>query len=247
VKAEEVEIRARLKELGSSERAIREKSYLKSNLTHLGVPVPEIRKVAKSFYESHPDQSRRDVLALVEGLWSEPVHELRVVGIERLVLYSDLLGQEDIDFVEELIRRSETWALVDPLATKVTANLVGRFPLLAGRLDVWARDEYMWIRRSALLALLLPLRAGVGDFDRFGRYADQMLGESNFFIRKAIGWVLREVTKKRPDLVYDWLVPRTHRASGVTIMQAVKYLSEPQRRQLIDAYKRKLPADSRPT
>jgi hypothetical protein len=68
VKAEEVEIRARLKELGSSERAIREKSYLKSNLTHLGVPVPEIRKVAKSFYKSHPNLNRRDVLGHVKGL-----------------------------------------------------------------------------------------------------------------------------------------------------------------------------------
>jgi 3-methyladenine DNA glycosylase AlkD len=247
VKAEEVEIRARLKELGSSERAIREKSYLKSNLTHLGVPVPEIRKVAKSFYKSHPNLNRRDVLAHVKALWSEPVYELRVVGIELLVVYSDLLREEDIDFVEELIRMSSTWALVDPLATTVTSNLIGRFPRLADKLDVWARDDYMWLRRSALLALLLPLRAGGSDFDRFGRYADDMIEESEFFIRKAIGWVLREVSKKRPDLVYEWLVPRTHRASGVTMREAVKYLSEAQRRRLMDAYERKLPADSRPT
>jgi 3-methyladenine DNA glycosylase AlkD len=242
VKVKAAELRAELNQLGKPERAIREKSYLKSNLTHLGVPVPEIRKVAKSFYKSHPDLNRRNLLALVEGLWSEPVHELRVVGIELLVLYSDLLHEDDIDFVEELIRMSSTWALVDPLATTVTSNLIGRFPQLADRLDVWARAEYMWLRRSALLALLPPLRDAGGDFDRFGRYADQMLDDSDFFIRKAIGWVLREVSKKRPDLVYDWLVPRTHRASGVAMREAVKYLSEPQRRQLTDAYNRKVPA-----
>jgi 3-methyladenine DNA glycosylase AlkD len=247
LKAKAAELRAELDELGEPRRATREKSYLKSNLTHLGVPVPEIRKVAKSFHKSHPDLSRRDLVALVDGLWAEPVHELRVAGIELLVLYSDLLRKEDIDLVEELIRRSSTWALVDPLATSVTSNLIGRFPHLADRLDVWARDEYMWLRRSALLALLPPLRAAGGDFDRFGRYADQMLDETDFFIRKAIGWVLREVSKKRPDVVYDWLAPRTHRASGVTMREAVKYLSEPQRTQLIDAFKRKVAVDVRPT
>jgi 3-methyladenine DNA glycosylase AlkD len=203
VNAEAAELRAELRQLGSPERAAREKRYLKSRLTHLGVPVPDIRKAAKSFYRSHPDLNRRDLIELVERLWSEPVHELRMAGVELLIFCSDRLREEDIDLAEDLIRRSETWALVDPLATTVTANLVGRFPLLAARLDVWARDEYMWLRRSAVLALLLPLRAAGGDFDRSGRYADQMLEESDFFIRKAVGWVLREVSKKRGELVYD--------------------------------------------
>ena len=56
-----------------------------------------------------------------------------------------------------------------------------------------------------------------------------MLDEREFFIRKAIGWVLRETSKQRPELVYEWLLPRAHRASGVTIREAVKYLSEDQR------------------
>ena len=80
-----------------------------------------------------------------------------------------------------------------------------------------------------MLALLVPLRQGGGDFDRFGRYADAMLNEREFFIRKAIGWVLRDTGRKRPDLVYEWLLPRAARASGVTIREAVKPLSPAQR------------------
>jgi 3-methyladenine DNA glycosylase AlkD len=56
-----------------------------------------------------------------------------------------------------------------------------------------------------------------------------MLEEREFFIRKAIGWVLRDTSKKRPELVYEWLLPRAVRASGVTVREAVKYLSEDQR------------------
>ena len=63
-----------------------------------------------------------------------------------------------------------------------------------------------------------------------------MLDETEFFIRKAIGWVLREVSKRRPDLVFEWLAPRAARASGVTVREAVKYLSTDQRQAIMASY-----------
>jgi 3-methyladenine DNA glycosylase AlkD len=66
-----------------------------------------------------------------------------------------------------------------------------------------------------------------------------MLDEKEFFIRKAIGWVLREVGKQRPDEVFEWLAPRTARTSGVTMREAVKYLKPEQREALMGAYKEK--------
>jgi 3-methyladenine DNA glycosylase AlkD len=99
-------------------------------------------------------------------------------------------------------------------------------------------DEDFWLRRSALLALLLALRRGGGDFERFARYADPMLDEREFFIRKAIGWVLRDMSRKRPDLVYAWLEPRAARASGVTAREAVKHLPADQRDRILTLRKR---------
>jgi 3-methyladenine DNA glycosylase AlkD len=125
--------------------------------------------------------------------------------------------------VEEMIRGSRTWALVDPLAIDIVGPLLERYPELSRRLDRWSADPDFWVRRSALLALLKPMLRG-GDFRHFARYADRMLDEREFFIRKAIGWVLREVSKKRPELVKAWLEPRMARASGVTLREAVKYL-----------------------
>jgi 3-methyladenine DNA glycosylase AlkD len=68
-----------------------------------------------------------------------------------------------------------------------------------------------------------------------------MLAEKEFFIRKAIGWVLRETAKKRPDLVADWLAPRVHRASGVTVREAVKPLPPATRELLLAGYREKRP------
>ena len=87
-----------------------------------------------------------------------------------------------------------------------------------------------------MLALLRPLRRGRGDFPRFARYADRMLEDREFFIRKSIGWVLRETGKPQPDTVFAWLLPRASRASGITVREAVKYLSPAQRAEVLAAY-----------
>ncbi|MGO8687073.1 MAG: DNA alkylation repair protein [Candidatus Dormibacteria bacterium] len=134
-----------------------------------------------------------------------------------------------------LLRESRTWALVDELAAVVVGGLVERHPELGSTLDRWAGDPDFWIRRSALLALLLPLRRGAGDFARFAAYAETMLDEREFFIRKAIGWVLRDTGRKRPGLVYEWLLPRAWRASSVTVREAVKPLSPEQRAAILAA------------
>jgi 3-methyladenine DNA glycosylase AlkD len=64
-----------------------------------------------------------------------------------------------------------------------------------------------------------------------------MLDEREFFIRKAIGWVLRETGRKRPELVSEWLLPRAARASGVTVREAVKHLPEREREEILRRYR----------
>lgn len=105
-------------------------------------------------------------------------------------------------------------------------------PADAPLLERLVRESQTWALVDVLAASVmggLALRQGRGDFDRFGRYADAMLDEREFFIRKAIGWVLRDTGRKRPELVYEWLLPRAARASGVTIREAIKPLSASQR------------------
>jgi 3-methyladenine DNA glycosylase AlkD len=158
-----------------------------------------------------------------------------MAAVEILDLGSELLHSDDIALVERLIRESRTWALVDGLAASVAGALVERDAELGATLDRWASDDDFWIRRSALLALLLPLRRGEGDFERFAGYADAMLEEREFFVRKAIGWVLRETARKQPDRVYAWLEPRAVRASGVTVREAIKYLPAEQRAAIVSS------------
>jgi 3-methyladenine DNA glycosylase AlkD len=225
-------IEAGLRRESDPARAEGEKRYLKSELEFIGVPTPVFRRVIKGELKSSQPLDREALLALVARLWANEVFELRAAAVELLHLRGSLLEPPDIEVVERLIRGSRTWALVDNLAAHVAGGLVERFPELGDTLDRWAQDGNFWVRRAAMLALLLPLRGGAGAFERFARYADAMLEEKEFFIRKAIGWVLREVSKKRPELVAEWLAPRMRRASGVTLREALKYLPPRSRRAL---------------
>jgi 3-methyladenine DNA glycosylase AlkD len=226
------ELETRLRAVGTRDRAEHERRYLKSELDHLGATVWQIRREVKSFAQDHGDLSHGELVALVEALWAKPVHERRMAAVMLLEAYPSLVAPRDLPLLERLVRESKTWAFVDGLAGDVVGELIVRHPGAAAKLDRWAKDPDFWVRRSALLAQIKPLKQGA-PFARFGRFADAMLDEQEFFIRKAIGWVLRETGKARPEEVFEWLAPRIDRASGVTLREAVKYLEPEQRARLM--------------
>jgi 3-methyladenine DNA glycosylase AlkD len=231
-----------LRAVARPDRAAQEKRYLKSDLEFLGATVREIRRVVQAFSKGAPARTREDLTALIEALWAQPVHERRMAAVVLLELSPKLLGPSDLALIEHLLRESLTWALVDGLATDVVGGILAASPAqVTPVLDRWSTDADFWIRRSSLLAELRGLRAGA-DLAPFLRRADAMLDEKEFLIRKAIGWVLREVGKRRPDEVGAWLAPRTHRASGVTMREAVRYMPADERDRLMAAYREKRPA-----
>jgi 3-methyladenine DNA glycosylase AlkD len=198
-----------------------------------------IREVVKTL--AWDSRSKDDLLAIALTLWSRPIFEPRMACVLLLERCAPNLSLQDLPAIEKLIRESRTWALVDPLAVNVTGELILRHQDALQVLERWSTDEDFWIRRSLLLAHLKPLRRGLGD-SSFYHHADIMLSEKEFFIRKAIGWVLREIAKRNPAEVFEWLAPRTHIASGVTMREATKYLDEHQRHTLMAAYKETRPA-----
>jgi 3-methyladenine DNA glycosylase AlkD len=226
------ELERRLRDQTDPARAEHERAYLKSDREHFGVSVPATRRTVRA---TGPTTTHRTLLALASDLWRRPVHECRLAAVELLSYHRGQLVADDLDVIERMLRQAGTWALVDPLAEAAAGDIVPRIPAAATVMDRWAGDPDFWIRRSALLALLGPIRKGGGDLDRFSRYADSMLGEREFFIRKAIGWVLRETGKKRPEWVAAWLAERPGRVPVLAVREAVKYLPEADRPAFIAA------------
>lgn len=229
-------LEASLRAVGTRKRAEGEKRYLKSELDFTGTLVSQTREEVKQL-DGELALDRDGLLALAEALWSKPVFERRLAAIMFLQRHAGLVTVMDRPVLERFVRESRTWALVDYLAVDVLGRMVGAYPRsVTPVMDRWAGDHDFWIRRSSLLCELRPIRSGE-PLSRFLVRADPMLEEHEFFIRKAIGWVLREAGKRQPGAVLTWLAPRTDRASGVTMREAVKYLPPADQERLMQAYR----------
>jgi 3-methyladenine DNA glycosylase AlkD len=218
------------------DRASHERAYLRSRLEHYGVGVPQVRRVARDAWRALP-AGRDALLDTAAALWDEPaaapVHERRLAAAELLAAGQALLGPADAAFLERLLREARTWALVDVLAPRTVGPLVARDPLAwAPTLDRWADDPDHWLRRASLLVHLVPLREGRGDWPRFVATADRLVGDHDVVVAKALGWVLRDTGRRRPDLVEHWLLPRLDQVAMVTRREAVKPLPDAVREAL---------------
>ena len=204
---------------------------MKSELRFHGVNAGQLRKTAAAYCKAEELDAaslRAAALALFDTEW----FDLRSAAIALLEREEKQLTPADLPWLVELARAGACWAHVDYLVTKVIDPLLARHPAQLAHARRWSTDPDFWVRRVALLAQLKALRTGAGDFALFAEIAEPMLDEKEFFIRKAIGWVLREVSKKRPALVRDFLRAHGARASGVTWREATKYLPAVMRREV---------------
>lgn len=221
-----------LRAAGTAERARSEKAYLKSDLRFYGTPMADLRRIAVAYANAHPDLDRRGLRSLAEAAWKQDSFEIRSFTLALLDRRRALLEERDLPWLLDLVDGSKTWAHVDWLAVTVIGDVVGRYPASLRWLPIWAKQKNFWIRRTAILAQHNTLKRGEGDWELFADLAAGMLHEKEFFIRKAIGWVLREVSKKRPKLVYEFIRAHRDEMSGLTLREGAKYLSAAQRKRL---------------
>ncbi len=217
--------KAELKKNAKPERAKFEKNYLKSELKFLGAPVPAQARVAKRIWKQIDGCNKKELLALADEFWATYTHELRRVAIDLLWHGSALLDKQDLPRLKRWVIESAGWAHVDTIATRVLAELIEKDASLLETMDKWATHSDFWVRRAAMLSLLISLRSGdLTQWPRFQSYAVPQLEEKEFFIRKAIGWVLRETSKKNPKAVREFIKEHKERMSSLTLREASKYL-----------------------
>jgi 3-methyladenine DNA glycosylase AlkD len=217
---------SQLTAVGTAARAVSEKAYLKSELQFVGSSVPAMRTLVKAWLRANPDLDHDGLFAVADALWAYPIHECRQSAVELLVARSRLITLLDVPWLYNTLRDSQTWALVDTLAGSIVADLTARDPDgLLPHLDRWVRDRDFWIRRSAVLALRTLLRQD-RELDRFFAYATLLLPETEFFIRKVLGWVLREVAGRHPEMVSHWLRDHMAEMNLVTLREPMRRLTD---------------------
>ncbi len=217
-------IRSTLRSAGDAERAMGAQAYMKSEMPSHGVRVPEVRRIvkaaAKEFPVSSPEELRRAVLQL----WREAdAREERYAAIDLTGLR---LVKEDLDMLpvyEEIIRTGAWWDVVDGVSHRICALLLAHRTIMTTLLLQWAEDNDMWVRRAAITAQLGA--KSMTDPSLLAAVIKPNLPDKEFFIRKAIGWALREYSKTDPEWVRSYAADNASALSPLSTREATRLLS----------------------
>lgn len=204
-------------------RAAAMAAYLKTNMAMFGATGPDRTRIARQLRDEMAPATVGEYRAQVTELWGQPWREARYLAIAVARAHPRFITLECLDLYESMVREGAWWDLVDEIA----AHLVGRLALdhrqsMRPVLEAWIDDPDMWIRRTALLAQLTHKdRTDPGQlFDFSLRRAH----ETEFFIRKAIGWALRQYARTDPDAVRAFLTEHGQALSGLSRREAAKHL-----------------------
>jgi 3-methyladenine DNA glycosylase AlkD len=212
-------VRAELAARARPDKARDTQAYLKSAMPLYGVPRAGHREIARALPPLETFGAWRD--AVLE-LWRGAQHrEERYVALDMMALprYRAFRTMDALPLYEELIVTGAWWDLVDPVATRRLEEL---FPDVVPVLREWSVSDDMWLRRSAIIAQV-HRKAGT-DFPLLAELIEPNRGDREFFIRKAIGWALREYSKTDPDAVARYC--ETHELSGLSRREALKHVSQ---------------------
>ena len=216
-------IEAALRALADAQQAVPMKAYMLDQFAFLGIRAGPRRDALKGLMKF--TGSADELLALAEALWRLPEREFRYAAIDLLSKYHKRLDVGALPRILQLVQTDPWWDTVDGLAGVVGDSLLrakASQPDVQRHMDACLVHPHLWVRRVAMLHQL-GWREQT-DQDRLFRYALTLAPEKDFFIRKAIGWALRDHARTQPDAVRDFLARHADQLSGLTRREAGKHL-----------------------
>lgn len=199
-------------------------AYMKTDMPFYGIKADQRRAIVKEILKSHPIDSLEEYAASIDALWREPHREMKYSAVQVARSKKKFITMESMPLYRRLIIEGGWWDFVD----EVSDHLVGRVVLLertkaAPIMRRWIDDEkHMWLRRAAIICQLKHKKET--DEAMLFDFCLRRAHETEFFIRKAIGWALRQHAYTNPKSVRAFLKQHRAKFSGLTLREAGKHL-----------------------
>ena len=212
---------AALRRAADPARAAGMQAYMKSAQPYLGVRVPEVRRLTVALAREAPPSSVAELREAATALWQGATHREERYAAVALTGLPMARGSLDLlPLYEEVITTGAWWDHVDGVAPRLRDLLLAHPGAMAALLRDWARSPDRWLRRSAVIAQL-------GAKDRtdtalLTEVVEVNAADPEFFVRKAIGWALRDFARTDPDWVRRFLAD--HELSPLSRREAAKHL-----------------------
>jgi len=197
-------LRSEFEANADSKIAAEQKAYLRDQFLFYGIKTPVRRTIQRPFLVKEYLPPKEDLEGLIKALWKRPQREYHYFAQELAQKYLKKMEKEDILLFEFMVQHNSWWDTVDAIATKLIGPYFKKFPEQRDPVTKkWLSSENIWLQRCCLLFQLLWKEELDTVF--LEHTINSLLGSKEFFINKAIGWVLRQYSRTDADWVIDFV------------------------------------------
>ena len=219
-------IRADLNQAGDPQRAEGQRVYMRSEMPFHGVTAPELRALLRPHLAAYAPADRAAWERDVREVWDGATHREERYAAIALARHRVARPWQDVATLHlhrHLVVTGAWWDVVDTIAGHLVGGVLrGHRPEATPVVIAWARDDDLWLRRTAVLS---QLRHGADtDTALLAEAIDANLDDRSFWLRKAIGWALREHSRTDPAWVREHVAAWDDRISGLSRREALKHL-----------------------
>ena len=204
----------------NEEQARQMSKYMLNKFEYIGIKTPERRKIFKNFFKEYKNKEKID-WEFVNNCWENKYREFQYVAADYLKNMKDKLTIDDIPKLKQFILKKSWWDTIDNLDMTIGALALKDSNVNKILLE-WSIDENIWLRRIAIDHQLL--RKEKTNTELLEKILKNNLGQTEFFINKAIGWALRDYSKTNPKWVKNFIEKNKEKMAKLSIKEASKYL-----------------------
>ena len=204
----------------NEEQAQKMSKYMLNKFEYIGIKTPERREIFKNFFKEYKNKEKID-WEFVNKCWKNKYREFQYVAADYLKNMKDKLTIDDIPKLKQLVLEKSWWDTIDNLDMTIGALALKDSNVNKILLE-WSLDENIWLRRIAINHQLL--RKEKTNAELLEKILKNNLGQTEFFINKAIGWALRDYSKTNSEWVKNFIEENEEKMSKLSIREAGKYL-----------------------
>jgi 3-methyladenine DNA glycosylase AlkD len=187
--------------------ALEQKAYMRNQFEYYGLKAPERRKVQAPFLVRQYLPEKKELHKIVKRLWQKPQRDYQYFSQELVFKYVKQLEKSDMSLFEYMVTYKSWWDTIDFIAVKLMGAYFKMYPEeIETYIEKWLKSNNIWLQRCALL-FQLKYKEEL-DTNLLSYIINSLIGSKEFFINKAIGWVLREYSRTNPKWVVE-LVGKT--------------------------------------
>jgi 3-methyladenine DNA glycosylase AlkD len=205
-----------------SDRAKSMEKYMRNKFNYYGFNAPRRKELVRELIKDYGYPSKELMPEFIQLCWADEYRELQYMAMDILARRLKYIDESYASLFEEMITNKSWWDTVDWIAARGVGPLFMNYPVVKSEYySKWFKSDNMWLNRTVILSQLGYKEKT--DKDLLFEAIDHFKGDTDFFIRKACGWALREYSKTNPDKVRQFM-DTTEGLSPLTIREGRKYL-----------------------